>query len=79
MGSLGKKPKFLHRFNSDGTIDTICRECFITVATRSREADLERPESDHICDPWVVEKFKEDRDHATHILSFHLRRTAGDS
>lgn len=52
------RPKFVHRCNRDGTIDSICRECFVTVATCKRETDLEQPEHNHICDPWTVERFK---------------------
>lgn len=52
------RPKFVHRNNRDGTIDTICRECFVTVATCRRETDLEQPERNHTCDPWTVERFK---------------------
>ena len=25
--------KFIHRINGDGSIDSICRECFVTIAT----------------------------------------------
>ena len=25
--------QFVHRLNENGTIDSICRDCFITVAT----------------------------------------------
>ena len=51
--------KFVHRCNHDGTIDSICRECFVTVATSKREVDLERSERMHACDPWTVDRFKE--------------------
>ena len=52
------RPKFVHRRNQDGTLDSICRECFITVATSRREVDLERSERTHACDPWTVDRFK---------------------
>ena len=52
------RPKFVHRMNRDGTVDSICRECFITVATSQREADLQEPEYKHACDSWTVERFK---------------------
>lgn len=52
------RPKFVHRSNRDGTIDSICRECFVTVATCRRESDLEQPERNHTCDPSTVERFK---------------------
>ena len=25
--------QFIHRLNDDGTIDSICRDCFVTIAT----------------------------------------------
>lgn len=50
-------PEFVHRSNRNGTTDSICRSCFITVATATWEAELERKERVHFCDPWMVEKF----------------------
>ena len=32
--------KFSHRHNSDGTVDSICRECFATVAKAQNESEL---------------------------------------
>jgi len=47
-------PAFSHRFNTgDGTVDSICHCCFKTVATATREADLEIPEQRHTCEPGV--------------------------
>jgi len=43
------------RRNLDGTIDSICRKCFVTVATARREAGLHRAERSHTCDPNVLE------------------------
>jgi len=40
---------FPHRFNSDGTIDSICPGCLITVATTDYEADLAASERLHVC------------------------------
>lgn len=51
-------PDFVHRSNRDGTTDTICRSCFATVATAIWEAELERKERSHSCNPWTVERFK---------------------
>jgi hypothetical protein len=44
-------PAFTHRDNKDGTTDSFCRNCFLTVCTSMWEADLERAENDHACDP----------------------------
>jgi hypothetical protein len=43
--------KFPHRHNVDGTHDSICRKCLLTLATVEEEADLTRFESRHVCDP----------------------------
>ena len=40
---------FPHRFNSDGTIDSICSRCFATVATEGKESDLKEAEDAHVC------------------------------
>ena len=50
--------QFVHRLNDDGTIDSICRECFDTVATASSGPELEREERKHRCDPLRVERYK---------------------
>jgi hypothetical protein len=54
--------QFAHRLNEDGSIDTICRECFITVATAAAESVLVREERKHICEPASVERYKKRRD-----------------
>jgi hypothetical protein len=38
---------FPHRQNADGSFDSICSECFHTIATGSTEAQLEAEESAH--------------------------------
>lgn len=50
------RPEFVHRSNRNGTTDSICRSCFITVANAMWEAELERKERVHACDPWTVER-----------------------
>jgi hypothetical protein len=50
--------KFAHRSNRNGTTDTICRECLATVATATWEAELERAEHAHACDPGMLRQFK---------------------
>lgn len=42
---------FSRRFNCDGTIDSICHRCFMTIGTVVREADLESIERQHHCSP----------------------------
>jgi hypothetical protein len=50
--------QFAHRENGDGTIDSICSRCFVTIANALNEADLKRAETRHICDPAVLGYFE---------------------
>ncbi len=43
------RPTFPHRRNRDGTFDSICSQCFSTVATEGTEAELKKAEEDHVC------------------------------
>jgi hypothetical protein len=52
---LTSHPLFVHRINADGSIDSFCRKCLITVASSPWEAELERAESKHGCDPLQLE------------------------
>ena len=38
---------FVRRPNSDGTIDSICIKCQLTIATATWKADLDSAEQDH--------------------------------
>ena len=54
---------FVHRLNDDGTIDSICSDCFITVATAVSESVLERSvlereEREHNCTPLPLYRYK---------------------
>jgi hypothetical protein len=49
---------FVRRLNVDGTIDSICRHCFVTIATSISESVLEREERKHICDLRLLERYK---------------------
>lgn len=40
---------FYHRQNHDGTWDSICMKCFLTVTTAPKEEDLESSEERHDC------------------------------
>jgi hypothetical protein len=46
-----KKSTFPHRCNPDKTYDSICRVCYLTVASSHAESDLTEPENLHACDP----------------------------
>jgi hypothetical protein len=45
------EPNFPHRLNDDGSYDSICTSCFMTVATARNEAELSHFEWKHVCDP----------------------------
>ena len=55
--------RFVHRLNDDGTIDSICSDCFVTVATAVSESVLERSvleheERKHDCAPMPLYWYK---------------------
>lgn len=54
---LPATPSFAHRHNRNGTIDSICKNCFVTVATSNWEFALEPKELAHICDQAALEKY----------------------
>jgi hypothetical protein len=44
-------PRFPHRRNNDGSYDSICTECFVTIATAKDESQLAGAEGTHVCNP----------------------------
>jgi hypothetical protein len=53
------KSSFPHRHNIDGTHDSICTSCFVTVATVVNETELSGHESAHVCDPMDEYRFSQ--------------------
>lgn len=53
------KPRFVRRANANGTTDSICCKCFMTVATARRELELDWPEHGHVCDPVLLNHWNE--------------------
>ncbi len=45
--------RFVHRFNPDGSIDSICTNCFATIATDQSEVRLGDREQAHTCDGYT--------------------------
>lgn len=45
---------FTRRPNRDGTTESFCNRCFVTVASAHFESDLERAEQAHVCDPHTL-------------------------
>ena len=41
---------FPHRLNRDGSFDSICLKCFLTVANTVLETELKARENIHTCD-----------------------------
>lgn len=56
---------FARRPNSDGTTDSICKNCFTTIATSTREFELAQAEKTHACDPHLLNYWSEMRDRKT--------------
>ena len=49
---LSQPKRYFHRrHNGDGTHDSICHGCYVTVATLRVESELSRFEDSHVCDP----------------------------
>jgi hypothetical protein len=45
---------FSHRQNTDGSVETICEVCFISVAKVWKEKELAQHECTHVCNSqWV--------------------------
>lgn len=50
--------EFLHQTNDGGTIDSICKRCCGKVASSTWEADLDRAEAAHKCEPKQLREFE---------------------
>jgi len=53
-----EKLRFAYRANEDGTVDSICPHCFVTVATAMDEAEMCLPEKLHVCDPFLLAHYE---------------------
>jgi len=53
--------EFPHRMNKNGTIDSICPRCFTTIGCSTWEADLDRMEAAHVCEPARLSTFSQHR------------------
>jgi hypothetical protein len=47
-------PPFPHRQNRDGSFDSICSTCLLTVTNARMEAELTNREMNHVCDPAIL-------------------------
>jgi hypothetical protein len=53
------KPGFSHRHDANGSHDSVCTRCYVTVATAQNESELASHESAHICDEWDLYRFSQ--------------------
>jgi hypothetical protein len=53
--------EFPHRMNKDGTIDSVCPRCFVTIGCSTWEADLDRMEAAHVCESSRLNSFNQHR------------------
>jgi hypothetical protein len=54
-------PFFPHRRNPDGSFDSICLKCLLTIASSRTEADLAKHDKYHVCNPSVLSRQAFDR------------------
>ena len=54
-------PFFPHRRNRDGSIDSICLKCLLTIASTRIEADLDLHDKNHVCMPSILSQRASDR------------------
>jgi hypothetical protein len=47
---------FAHRNNRDGTVDSICLGCFVTIATEWSKSELLEIEKQHECEGLSIER-----------------------
>ena len=57
---MGKLPgsAFSRRPERNGIIVSTCDTCFVAVATSLREAELEKAEREHVCNPETLDHWK---------------------
>jgi len=55
-----REPFFPHRRNPDGSFDSICLDCLLTIASRQTEDELIAAERAHVCKTSLLSK----RDHS---------------
>jgi hypothetical protein len=54
-------PFFPHRRNRDGSFDSICLQCLLTIANARTEADLAKYDKYHVCNPSILSQRAFDR------------------
>jgi hypothetical protein len=62
-------PAFPHRINRDGSFDSICVKCLLTVASARMEEELTIHEINHVCDPLILHQRAFDRTHPPRVYT----------
>jgi hypothetical protein len=60
---LTRLPFYPHRRNRDGSFDSICLKCLLTIATAKTEIELATHEKVHVCNPSILSQQAFDRAH----------------
>ena len=58
-----QQPTFPHRLNPNGSYDSICKDCHLTVASSRDEDGLAVHERNHACNPIRLYQLAEDQLH----------------
>ena len=58
---LALPPLYPHRRNRDGSFDSICLRCLLTIANTRVEAGLKTYEKNHVCNPSILSQRTFDR------------------
>jgi hypothetical protein len=61
MTVLTLPPFFPHRRKRDGSFDSICLKCLLTIANARNEADLATHDRRHVCAPSILSQRAFDR------------------
>ncbi len=69
--------EYPHRRNSDGTWDSICTNCFQTVAHCETESKLAQFEKAHVCDPSVLAELRYAQESNQKTIGSNLTDTCG--
>jgi hypothetical protein len=76
MSSLSDDCQFFHRRNADGTLDSVCLECFQTVASATDTDDMEQFEYEHVCASEERAHLDEWRPTLGNVVDFRAARSA---
>lgn len=64
-----QKINFPHRHNADGSHDSICAVCYVTVASAYEESELATSEKAHRCDLEILFQYRDFVPQRIHLLA----------